>query len=54
MNDQDHTFLKSRIKSFKHAFNGVVEVWKEPNFRIHLVLAALAVLLGFVLEIAPR
>ncbi len=45
-------YLKERIRSFKYAFSGLKHlVVGEPNARIHLVAALLAVLLGFYLEL---
>lgn len=38
--------------SFKHAFDGIIVALKtQPNFRIHLAVSLLAVILGFVLGI---
>ncbi len=52
MTKQPDTFLKSRLKSFKYAFNGLSEGWRELNFRIHIVAAGVAILLGLVLGIS--
>lgn len=39
--------IKSRIKSFQYAFQGIAGLFRtEPNARIHLVLAVLAFILG--------
>ncbi|WP_369473021.1 diacylglycerol kinase [Secundilactobacillus kimchicus] len=44
---------KSFAQSFKHALDGLKSlVLTERNFRKHLVLAALAVLLGAVLRLS--
>ena len=44
---------KKRIRSFGYAFTGLYElVRSEPNARIHLVAAILAVAGGFVLRIS--
>jgi diacylglycerol kinase len=43
---------RSRLRSFRHAFAGLVFVVRnEPNMRIHLAAAALAVLGGWLLGI---
>jgi diacylglycerol kinase len=45
--------LKKRLQSFRHAFAGIRNILVyEHNFRIHLVAAVLAVLLGIVLHIS--
>lgn len=47
-------YVNNRLKSFKYAFQGIVTLFREtPNAAIHLVLAILAVLLGFILSISP-
>ncbi|MFZ4769707.1 MAG: diacylglycerol kinase family protein [Ferruginibacter sp.] len=40
------------IKSFGFAINGIKLCSKEPNFKIHLLLALLATMLGFLLHIS--
>ncbi len=40
------------IKSFGFAFNGIKLCLKEPNFKIHLLFALLATMLGFLLHIS--
>jgi diacylglycerol kinase len=42
----------SRIQSFQHALRGFRVVFAEPNAKIHLALAALAIGLGIVLHIS--
>jgi len=43
----------STSKSFKYAFQGLSTAIKnEPNFRIHLTFAALALILGALLKLA--
>ena len=47
------TFLKSRSASFRYAFEGVKTLFREtPNAKIHLVLAVLAIALGFIFAIS--
>lgn len=47
-------YVNNRLKSFKYAFQSIVTLFREtPNANIHLVLAILAVLLGFILSISP-
>ena len=44
--------LKSRIKSFRFAFNGLLLLFKnEHNARIHLFAAFTASVMGFILKI---
>ncbi len=41
------------IQSFAYAIAGVRYIWRnEPNFRIHFVMGALAIVAGFVLRIS--
>jgi len=41
--------------SFSYAWEGIIEAFKnEPNFKIHLVFAALAITAGFVLKISSQ
>ncbi len=42
------------LKSFAFAINGLRLCWKEPNFRIHLLVALLAVGVGFWLKISAQ
>lgn len=45
--------LRSRIKSFKHAINGLKILFREEhNARVHLFVAVLVVIAGFVFEIS--
>lgn len=45
--------LKKRLQSFRHAFAGIRNILVyEHNFRIHLVAAVLAIILGIVLHIS--
>ena len=42
-----------RLKSFRHAFRGIAQLVKrEPNFRIHLVIAVLVITSGILLNIS--
>jgi diacylglycerol kinase len=41
--------FRARLKSFRYAANGLVQVWRqEANARIHFVAAILVVVAGFV------
>jgi diacylglycerol kinase len=43
-----------RILSFKYAFQGLIELFRsEPNARIHLMMAVLALCLGIWLRLSP-
>jgi len=45
--------IKNRIKSFKHAIDGIVELFKsQHNARIHLLATSLVILTGFLLSIS--
>lgn len=45
--------FRDRYRSFSYAFSGILEVLRgQHNFRIHLVIALLAVAAGFILEIS--
>ncbi|WP_184547478.1 diacylglycerol kinase family protein [Mucilaginibacter sp. FT3.2] len=45
--------MKRLIRSFGFAFKGLrYATATQPNFRIHLVLAVIAVILGFLLQIS--
>jgi diacylglycerol kinase (ATP) len=45
--------VRKRIKSFKYAFNGVAYLLKrEHNVYIHLTIAGLVVILGFILNLS--
>jgi diacylglycerol kinase len=44
--------LKDRLKSFTHAFSGIVVLFKqEHNARIHLVILILVIIAGMLLKI---
>ncbi len=45
--------MKKRIKSFQYAFNGLrILFYEEPNARIHLAAAVLALIAGLILKIS--
>jgi diacylglycerol kinase (ATP) len=45
--------LRSRVKSFKYAFEGIASMIREEhNSRIHVTVAVFAVILGFILRIS--
>jgi diacylglycerol kinase len=45
--------LSERLKSFKYAFNGIIELIRyEHNFRIHLVILLTVILAGIILGIS--
>jgi undecaprenol kinase len=55
--DYNHIESGSQMKkhhiSFKHAWDGVVLAFKtQPNFKIHLTLSAISILLGVYLHIS--
>lgn len=42
------------VKSFPYAFNGLKTALKEePNFKVHLLLAVVAIALGLFLKLSP-
>lgn len=44
----------SLAESFSYAFSGLhLAIRKEPNFRIHLLIAALALILAYFLKFSP-
>ncbi len=46
-------YFKERIRSFSYAFQGVRTLFSEtPNARIHVVIIALVIVLGFWLHIS--
>ena len=45
--------LKQRLDSFKYAFNGIRELIRsQPNAKIHLFLALLAIIAGFYFQVS--
>jgi diacylglycerol kinase len=51
---QERFSARKRLKSFSHAFSGLRGIiLREHNFRIHLLAALLAVILGVVLHLSP-
>ncbi len=46
--------MRKRLESFRYAWEGlVVLVRDEHNARIHLIAAAIAIAMGFILHISP-
>ena len=46
--------IKSRLKSFQYAFQGIADLLHtQPNARIHLLLAGLAIILGWMFSLPP-
>jgi diacylglycerol kinase len=44
----------STVKSFSYAFQGIrTAIKNEPNFRIHITIASIALILGLILRLAP-
>ncbi|QIA08766.1 diacylglycerol kinase family protein [Draconibacterium halophilum] len=44
--------VNQRLKSFQHAFHGIISLWKtEIHFRIHLVIACFVLILGWVVKL---
>jgi diacylglycerol kinase (ATP) len=54
MNDRGKNFsLSDRLRSFRYAFNGIIELIRhEHNFRIHLVILLAVILAGIILGIS--
>jgi len=54
MDEKEKPFsLTKRLMSFRYAFRGITQLVKEePNFRIHIVVAALVIIAGFLLRIS--
>ncbi|MDO5665613.1 MAG: diacylglycerol kinase family protein [Bacteroidia bacterium] len=47
------SYIKKRIASFRYAFQGVATLFREtPNALIHLIMAVLSVLFGFIFSIS--
>ena len=45
--------VKKHVKSFKNAFDGIVWVLRtESNYRVHITLSMIALLLGYLLHIS--
>ena len=44
--------LRARLASFRYAFSGLSVLGKEPNARIHLVIAILTVTAGLIFHIS--
>ncbi len=53
MSNSIANYIKRRLYSFKHAFNGIKILFsEEPNSQIHGVLAIVALLMGYFLRIS--
>jgi len=50
--DKSMTFV-SRKKSFDYAFNGLAQLWKEPNSKIHFVATVVVVAAGVFFGLSP-
>lgn len=52
MDTNKHSF-QNRFKSFQYAFEGIATLFKEePNAKIHLTIAILTIVAGFVFQIS--
>lgn len=46
--------LKLRLKSFKYAFNGIIDLVKtQPNAQIHLLITIVVLAAGFYFKLKP-
>ncbi len=45
-------FINSERNSFKHAFNGIRLLLSERHFIVHLILASIAIIIGFIQQIS--
>ena len=54
MNDRDKKFsLFERLRSFRYAFNGIIDLIRyEHNFRIHLFVLLTVILAGIIFRIS--
>lgn len=53
MEKRGDNYIKERVKSFKHAFNGIYILFKEEcNAKIQALLAVVALIMGFFLHIS--
>lgn len=53
MKKNSNLSLRSRIKSFTHAFEGLKTLWShEPNFKIHFLALILVSLMSYLLKIS--
>ena len=47
------SFIRKRITSFRYAFQGIATFFREtPNAIVHLIMAILAILFGFIFSIS--
>lgn len=44
--------IKNPLKSFKYAFMGLRILWRENNFRIHVLASLLVVFLAIILKVS--
>lgn len=44
-------YLKGRVSSFKFAIKGIRLLWREPNFRIHVIVFLIVLIFSFYLKI---
>lgn len=47
-----HSATNFSFKSFVYAFNGLKEVKTQPNFRVHVLFAALVIIAGIIFNIS--
>jgi diacylglycerol kinase len=54
MNNRGNKFsLSERLRSFRYAFNGIIDLIRyEHNFRIHIVILLAVILAGFIIGIS--
>lgn len=45
--------IKKRIASFKYAFQGIADLFSQPNACIHLAVTFIVLICGFWLELLP-
>ena len=46
-------FIRQRLKSFQYAFAGLAVMFRrQPNFIIHLIMAALAIIMAWYFQIS--
>jgi len=50
MKRTNESYLKGRKQSFSDAFKGIPFIFKESNFKIHLVIAILTLILAYFLQ----
>lgn len=50
MND----YVKTRLKAFGHAIDGLKALWNQPHGKIHLVIATVVLAAGFYFKISNK